>query len=128
MSVSYFYNRQSYATEQEVNAAVTELKTRLENNPTDWVIVKEVTGSAEDGWTVNPTKLTDEEILNLDPTKHYNVSSVISGDTHIGLDGTEATAKVYEIRTIYATYIEANTIYHGYPPTSEDMSGYVSSV
>lgn len=125
MSDIWIYNNNAYNTEAEVNAAVTALKNRLDNNPTDWVVVKEVTSNGEGGWIVIPTPLTDEEINNLDTTKYYNVNSVPAGDTFIGLTGEEAAAKVVELRSLYANWIRANIIVKEYAPTNEDMSGYV---
>lgn len=125
MSDIWIYNNNAYNTEAEVNAAVTALKNRLDNNPTDWVVVKEVTSNGEGGWIVTPTPLTDEEINNLDTTKYYNVNSVPAGDTFIGLTGEEAAVKVVELRSLYANWIRANVIVKEYAPTNEDMSGYV---
>jgi len=125
MSDIWIYNNNAYITEAEVNAAVTALKNRLDNNPTDWVVVKEVTSNGEGGWIVTPTPLTDEEINNLDTTKYYNVNSVPAGDTFIGLTGEEAAVKVVELRFLYSNWIRANVIVKQYAPTNEDMSGYV---
>lgn len=125
MSDIWIYNNNAYNTEAEVNAAVTALKSRLDNNPTDWVLVKEVTPNGEGGWVVAPTPLTDEEINNLDSTKYYNVNSVPAGDTFIGLTGEEAAVKVVELRSLYASWIRANSIIKEYSPTETDMSGYV---
>jgi len=127
MAYKWFYNQNSFDSEAEVNAAVVSLKSRLDNNPTDWVVVKEVTSNGQGGWIVNPTPLTDSQINNLDNTKHYNVTSINDGYTATGLSGSEATSKVLEYRTLYAQWILANTItkIQEYAPTNEDMSGYV---
>lgn len=126
MAISYIYNRNTYSTEAEVNAAVTALKTRLNNNPTDWVIVKEVTENPAGGWTISPETLSDEQILSLDGNKHYNVSAVYQGNTYVGLTAEEATAKIASIRKMYANYIQANTITKMYPPINENMSVYTT--
>lgn len=125
MSEVWAYNSQVYNSEEDLNAAVVSLKSRLDSNPTDWVIVKESTSDGNGGWVVSPTPLTDEEILSLDTTKSYNVSSVPAGETHIGLDGASAQNKVWELRRLYANWVRANTVFKEYAPTETDMSGYV---
>lgn len=127
MADKWFYNKNSFDSEEEVNAAVVSLKSRLDNNPTDWVVVKEVTSNGQGGWIVNPTPLTDNQINNLDGTKHYNVTSINDGYTATGLSGSEATSKVLEYRTLYAQWILANNITKttNYAPLNIDMSGYV---
>lgn len=125
MATTWTYNSTEYTSESDVDAAVTALKSRLDNNPTDWVIVKEVTSDGNGGWVIPAETLTDLEINTMASDKNYNVSAVHSGYTGTGLTGTEATAKVAEIRTEYAVWIGANTIHKSYAPTNEDMSGYV---
>lgn len=129
MSTKWFYNTAEYTTEAEANQAVLSFKDRLDNNPTDWVVVKELSGNAGDGWVVSATTLTDSEINSLDDTKYYSVSAVISGDSDVGLSASEATAKIAEHRTAYADYRWANTIskVQQYSPSNADMSGYTSS-
>lgn len=127
MADKWFYNQRTFTSEQEANAAVVNLKSRLDNNPTDWVVVKEVTSNGQGGWIVKPTSLTDDQINNLDDAKHYNVTSIHDGYTVIGVSGSEATSKVLEYRTLYAQWILANTIIKTmeYAPTNENMSVYV---
>lgn len=122
---TWSYNNQTYNTEAEVNSAVTALKSRLDNNPTDWVVVKEVTSNGEGGWTVPAETLTDAEINSMAANSHYNVDAVHSGNTYTGITGTEAKTRITELRTEYAIWIGANTIVKHYVPTSEDMSAYV---
>ena len=122
---TWIYNNEIYNTEAEVNAAVTALKSRLDNNPTDWVVVKEVTSNGEGGWIVPAETLTDTQINNLSADSYYNVNAVHSGTTYTGITGTEATTRVAELRTEYAGWVGANTITKQYEPTNEDMSGYV---
>jgi len=122
---TWIYNGGNYSTEAEVNSAVTALKSRLDNNPTDWVVVKEVTSNGEGGWTVPAETLTDAEINSMSASSHYNVNAVHSGTTYTGITGTEATTRVAELRTEYAQWVGANAIYKEYEPTNEDMSGYV---
>lgn len=122
---TWIYNSITYNTEAEVNAAVTALKSRLDNNPTDWVVVKEVTSNGNGGWTVPSETLTDAEINSMSNDSYYNVNAVHSGATYTGITGTEANTRVAELRTDYAQWVEANTILKNYAPTNEDMSGYV---
>lgn len=121
----WLYKNETYNTEAEVNAAVTALKSRLDNNPTDWVVVKEVTSNGEGGWVVPSETLTDAEINSMSADSYYNVNAIYSGTTYTGITGTEATTRVAELRTEYAGWVEANTIRIEYEPTNEDMSGYV---
>lgn len=127
MAEKWFYSQQVFESEAEVSAAVVSLKSRLDNNPTYWVVVKEVTSDGQGGWIVIPTPLTDDQINNLDDAKHYNVASIHDGYTAIGVSGSEATSKVLEYRTLYAQWILANTVTKNleYAPTNEDMSVYV---
>jgi len=126
MATKWYYNSVAYNTEAEANVAVTNIKARLDNNPTDWVIVKQVTyNSEEGGWVVPSETLTDEEINNLSEDNNYNVNSIYSGTTYTGITGANAILKITELRTEYARRINANTIMKHYAPTNEDMSIYV---
>jgi hypothetical protein len=123
--MAYFYNGQEYNTQSELEAAVTAFKSRLDNNPTDWVDVELLGGSEADGWIVPNVLLTDAEINSVSASNYYSVSDKINGASYLGLTGPEATAKIAELRTGYATYHRANTVTETYAPTNEDMSGYV---
>ena len=123
--MAYIYNGQTYNTQAELESAVTAFKSRLDNNPTDWVQVSLLSGSEADGWVVPDTPLTDAEINSMSASIFYSVSDLVSGGSFICLNGTEATAKVAELRTPYAQGHSANTVYETYAPTNEDMSGYV---
>jgi len=93
---TWVYNNTEYTTEADVNAAVTALKARLDNNPTDWVIVKEVTSNGEGGWVIPSETLTDAEINSMSAGSYYNVNAIHSGTTYTGITGTEATTRVAE--------------------------------
>lgn len=127
MASIWSYNKAQYSTEAEANAAVTALKARLDNNPTDWVIVQQVTSNGNGGWVVPVETLSDTEINNLPDGNNYNVSAIHSGTTYTGITGAEAITRVSELRTEYAIWIRANTITKLYAPTSEDMSSYVTA-
>lgn len=123
--MAYIYNSQICSTQAELESAVTAFKSRLDNNPSDWVQVSLLSGSEADGWVVPETPLTDAEINSMDANNYYSVSDLMSGNSFLGLTGTEATAKIAELRTQYAQAHSANTVYETYAPTNEDMSGYV---
>lgn len=125
MAVTWYYANGEYTSEADVNAAVVSFKSRLDNNPTDWVVVKEVTSDGNGGWTVPSETLTDAEINSMSSDSYYNVNAVHSGTTYTGITGTEATTRVLELRTEYAGWIGANTITKHYAPTNIDMAGYV---
>ena len=128
MTTKCIYNATQYDTEQAVNDAVSATKFKLDNNPSYWCVVKEITGNETDGWSVPATQLSDNEAMNLSDDKVYMVSSNITGENYIGLIGSEATQKVLSIRTKYAQLIQANTIAKSYAPVNEDMSQYVEEL
>lgn len=128
MSTTWFYKGNQHTSEADVNQAVLDFKNRLDNNPTDWVVVRQLTGDAESGWVIPVEELTDAEINALDQAHHYSVSSVVEGGSEVGLTATEATAKVAEYRLGFANYYGANVITKTYAPTNEDMSVYTSSL
>lgn len=127
MSTKFYYNRKEFASLEDAEAEVVVVYNVLENNPTEWCIVKEITGSAETGWNIPTESLDDTQILNLDNTKTYSISSKISGDSHVGLNANDTQTKVSELKTMYAQYIRANAItkIEEITPSSHDMSGYV---
>jgi hypothetical protein len=129
MSNTWTYGNNNYSSEDLVDAAVLDMKSRLENNPTDWVIVKELAGNVSDGWIIPTDALTDNEINNLDVTKHYSVSAIITADTDLGLTSEEAVAKIATHRNAYSNFKAVNTIFklQTYAPTNVDMSVYTSS-
>lgn len=137
MTVVYFYNGAEYATESEAQSAASELRTRLQNNPTDWMEVKELEGSNESGWTITDDQLTDTEILSPDSTKTYSCYSQYDGENYIGLTHTEMASKVEYIRRKYGDYCNAAKIVRIDTTTSPetiteiqttvDMSNYVST-
>ena len=128
MMTQYMYCSKIFNTLEEAEAAVTELKGVLDNQPIAYCGIKEVSGSEEEGWTaVTNELLTNEEMLSLDSSKHYNIHSNYLGESHIGLTAEETTAKLIVYRNSYAAMNNANILYVGNPPTNEDMSVYVDS-
>ena len=110
MSIKYYYVGKEYNSEDEAQNAATALSVRMQNNPTDWIIVKEITGSNETGWLINPTLLNDEQILNPDSNKTYNCFSKYSGENVIPVSATELKIKSNEYRKIYGQFFKVNTI------------------
>lgn len=110
MATKYVYGLQIYATREEAEAAEAAQQTRWQNNPTDWIVVKEISGSDDEGWLMNPTPLTDNQILNLDENKRYSVYSDVSGENVMGLTSIEVTEKVEEYRQYYSNSMFMNDI------------------
>lgn len=110
MSIKYYYVCKEYNSEDEAQNAATALSVRMQNNPTDWITVKEITGSNETGWLINPTLLSDEQILNPDSNKTYNCFSKYSGENVIPVSATELKIKSNEYRKIYGQFFKVNTI------------------
>jgi len=135
MAIKYVYGSEEFETEADAQAAAAALAVRMENNPTDWMVVKEITGSNEDGWLVSPTELTDNQIENLDATKKYLAYSVQGSNHDMPLTAAEVTTKRDEYRAIYGQWKNANFMQKiddsTTPPTeteidiNTDMSGYV---
>lgn len=125
MNTTWFYKENEYTNETDVNQAVLDFKSRLDNNPTDWAVVQRLTGDAENGWVIPQEELTDAEINNLDEAHYYSVSSVIGGGSEVGLTAAEVTAKVVEYRSEFAEFYRADVIIKTYAPTNVDMSVYL---
>lgn len=136
MAIVYHYKDGEYETEALAQAAVASEAARMENNPTDWMVVKEVTGSDASGWTITSATLTDSDIKNPDSTKTYLCYSEISGEHHMAISSTELTTQYTSMRTVYADYWNLNEITKiddGTDPQTittitptTDMSSYVS--
>ena len=136
MAIVYHYKDGEYETEALAQAAVASEAARMENNPTDWMVVKEVTGSDASGWTITSATLTDSQIKNPDSTKTYLCYSEISGEHHMAISSTELTTQYTSMRTVYADYWNLNEITKiddGTDPQTittitptTDMSSYVS--
>lgn len=129
-TTSYYYNSEKYANLDLVADAVTALKQRLDGNPTDWVVVRQVKSNSSGGWIFSGAALTDDEIRNMDASLFYTVNALHDGNTYIGLSGTEAAAQVADCRASYARWLGANTITkvvtEELTPTNHDMSAYTS--
>lgn len=139
----YIYAETAYDTVDEVEAAVTAMKVRLDNNPTDWCVVKPMinprtiklsTGDVIGYDSGEP--LTDTQINALDSSdKVYNVFSVYEGDNFTEVSEAAVADKVKAMRKGYATWLNLTKYFDSnveegealitYNVTNEDMSGYV---
>tara|TARA_R110000803_G_scaffold169970_1_gene233034 strand:- start:33 stop:455 length:423 start_codon:yes stop_codon:yes gene_type:complete len=100
VAYNWEYNAINYETEVEANQAVSDVKQRLANNPTDWVTVKEVQASPT-GWLIPPDSLSDAEINALDAAKTYTLYSTFEGGNYVPLTSSETAAKVATYRAAY---------------------------
>tara|TARA_Y100001938_G_C7859973_1_gene315056 strand:- start:1 stop:429 length:429 start_codon:yes stop_codon:yes gene_type:complete len=139
----YIYASISYDTMDEVEAAVTAIKKRLDNNPTDWCVVKPMinprtikisTGDVIGYDSGEP--LTDTQINSLSSSENvYNVFAVYEGDNFTEVLESEVADKVKAMRKGYATWlnltkyvdtqVEEGKDFILCDVTNEDMSGYV---
>lgn len=101
MSIKYFYGLVLHTTRTEAESTKAAREIRLQNNPVDWINVKRITGSNDAGWTMHPTLLTDEEILNIDVNGNYCTSSPCTGENAMPLTATQLTEKVSAYRQAY---------------------------
>mgnify|MGYP003625593038 CR=1 FL=1 len=101
MTIKYFYGLVLHATRVEAEAAKAAREIRLQSNPSDWMVVKQITGSDDAGWTMHPTLLTDAQILNIDVNGNYCTSSPVHGENAMPLTATQLTEKVSEYRQAY---------------------------
>ena len=111
MSTRYMYALNEYSTESEAQDAATALSVRMQNNPTDWIKVKFITGSNETGWQINPTLLADSEILTPDTNKTYLCFSPYTGKNEMPVTASELLTKITEYRTPYGQSLAANSIF-----------------
>ena len=137
----YNYAGREYTSVENVEAAVSAMKTRLDNNPTDWCVVKPMinprTIAIYSGDVIgydSGEPLTDAQINALSNSDTvYNVYSVRDGYNYTTLSEADTIKKVSEMRRSWAiwnrvdVYVEITTenniIEHDV--TNEDMSGYV---
>ena len=140
---TYSYASKYYETVEEVEAAVTEMKTRLDNNPTDWCVVKPMinprTIAIYSGDVIgydSGEPLTDAQIKALNDDEWlggntvYNVYSVVDGDNFTEVSEALAAQKVRTMRLSYARWLVVNRYFNGETGAvmnviNEDMSGYV---
>lgn len=129
MANEWFYGGEVFHSEDSANAAVLNLKNRLDNNPTDWVRVKPVTGDAINGWVMGGDSdlMTDDQINNISGDGMYSLSAVVTADNFLGISATEVTQRVGEMRALYAQWKLADHMQRNFEVTDPDMSAYMPS-
>tara|TARA_Y100000287_G_C14119294_1_gene304091 strand:+ start:239 stop:673 length:435 start_codon:yes stop_codon:yes gene_type:complete len=139
----YIYATKKYETLEEVEAAVTSMKTRLDKNPNDWCVVR----AAKNIKTLFIDKkeiiayeygdeLSDNQISNyINNEKIYNVFSINDGDNFTEVKGSDVAKKVELLRSYYANWLnvdkyisvdDANEFTFN-NVKNEDMSVYVTA-
>jgi hypothetical protein len=135
---SFFYLGQEYQTLAEAEARAQEIKTMLDQRPTDLIASKIITGSEENGWSIPTEQLTDVDILNPVEENTYYVHDKHTGNTHLGLSSTELTQALMLAKARYAIRYKVNSItevnideasdtihvVQVLEPQSVDLSGY----
>jgi hypothetical protein len=102
MAIKYLYRNFVCDTETEAQQKLSEMKARLDNNPTDWCVVKCVEAVGEDTFTVISGELTDEQILNPDSAKTYSLYAKWTGENLFPLTSNELGEKVIKYRRDFA--------------------------
>jgi len=141
MTIKYVYNNKNFNTQEEAEAEVLVIKNRLDNYPTDWVIMKQISQNEDGTWEVPAVSLDDVEINNLEENGMYQVHCPYNGENLSPLTAAEATAKVNEFRSVYANWLNVTKILKMTKvaatettaesrdiveiTTEEDMSGYI---
>lgn len=137
MAVIYTYAHNEFNTEQEAQDYVLTIKNQLDNEPTNWIVVKEITGSEDAGWTVLPYTFTDSEILSgLDSSKTYQGYGPLTGINEFPLTADEIADRVTKGRKAWAQYFNVTYMERADVSTTpatittvtlnEDMSSYVA--
>ena len=139
----YNYAGREYTSVENVEAAVSAMKTRLDNNPTDWCVVKPMinprTIAIYSGDVIgydSGKPLTDAQIQALNDDEWlggngvYNVYSINDGDNFTELSEALAAQKVRTMRLSYARWLIVNRYFVNETGAvmnvqNEDMSGYV---
>ena len=152
MTTIYLYRDRHYSTESEAQAALSAIKSRLDNNPTDWCSVKVIETNDDGSYTVLPDTLNDLEIRYPDSTRTYSFWSTYTGLNFFPLTSEQLQEKVAEYRRAYVASERLAAIYsydeetlglvlppedgvtipeepiefeYTEVPTNEDMSGYI---
>lgn len=141
MTITYEYGNISYNTEDEAHSAALVMKSRLENNPTDWCIVKEILPTEDGAWLIRPDNLSNADIMNPSEEKRYSIYSRYTGENIMPLTSSELSAKVTEFRKAFVNHYdllnitkvdtEGGSSEEGYTASfttitpNVDMSGYV---
>jgi len=127
MSTKWWYGHNEYNTRAEADQAVLDMRDLLDSQPNEYVSVTPVTQADNGGWLISDDAYTDSEILNLDTSGYYNVTNHFTGETFVGLAGTDVGAKISEGKRIYAQQYEVTLLreIRDHTPTNVDMSVYL---
>lgn len=138
MMSRYVYASQQYDTLDEVEAAVTQMKDKLDNQPTTWCVVKPMinprTIAIYSGDVIgydSGEPLTDAQINALSNSSAvYNVYAIYDGDNFTEVAEVDVASKVTNMRLSYARWLEVNKYFDTdnnsvNNVTNEDMSVYV---
>jgi hypothetical protein len=128
MPIRYNYFAVDYVTEQEAQQAVVNTKARLDNNPTDWCVVKQLTDNANGTYTIPSNALTDSEINSLSVDSVYLAYSIDNGFNHMPLSSEEVYAKISEWRSDYVTQNALNKIFKVDGTWNEEEEEFEGSV
>ena len=141
----YIYAEVAYETVEQVEVAVKAMKARLDNNPTDWCVVKpsinsktlHIGGNEVVAYAYgNP--LTDAQINALDSSETvYNVFSINDADNYTEISEDNVAEKIRLMRASYGRWLAVDKYFDSqvedgellitYNVTNEDMSVYVTS-
>ena len=138
MMSQYVYASQPYDTLNEVEAAVTAMKAKLDNSPTTWCVVKPMinprTIKIYTGDVIgydSGAALTDAQINALSSSSTvYNVYAIYDGDNFTEVAEADVASKVRDMRISYARWLSVDKYFDATTGsvtnvTNEDMSGYV---
>jgi len=141
----YIYAQVAYETVDEVEVAVKAMKARLDNNPTDWCVVKPSISSKIlriDGNEVVAyaygDPLSDAQINELDSSETvYNVFSINDADNYTEVSEDNVAEKIRLMRASYGRWLSVDKYFDSqvedgevlitHNVTNEDMSVYVTS-
>ena len=143
----YIYATNEYETMSAVETAVTAMKTRLDNNPTDWCVIKSMinprTIKIYSGDVIgydSGNALTDAQINALSSSDNvYNIFSINDGDNFTEVTEGDIAEIVNTMRSSYGRWLgvdkycvielndETNELISStqHNATNEDMSSYV---
>lgn len=120
MATWYSYAMQRYDTISEVETAVTQMKTKLDTEPSIFCTVNRLIETAEaDAWQLGDN-LTDSQVTSLSGSGYYSVHSKYLGYNDFGLNVTEALQKVSEYKINYGIRMKVDK-YFEYTSTMEDQ-------
>lgn len=107
------YGNTRYATLADADAAAVAMKNTLDNQPTTYINVREVTGSAESGWRwATSANLTDSEIVNLSGDGIYYSQSEWDSEALYGQTVQQVKDRVLKCRNLFGYSRRVDIIFH----------------